>query len=122
MLILLVMLKRLIRLKTYWDRSRTYVSSLAFIISIFTALKVHEDTPLGMWVYGEGLVNLLNMMFIVQRLPTLLITIIIVFFTWGFLDYRHIRPVETSITNKVNPEVMQILKLNKEMHDKIMKL
>jgi hypothetical protein len=67
---------------------------------ILVMLKVYEDSKWGAWLFGHPKMLVL---FIVLLLGILVII--------GYLDRKYIRPKEVSEINKVNPELMEILKI-----------
>lgn len=63
-------------------------------------LKVYEDTTWGTWLFTH------------KGLLLLFIALLFgVFVVIGYFDRKYIRPREISEINKVNPEIMEILKI-----------
>ena len=98
------MLKRLIRYKVYFDRSRIYVGYGQFIMMLLVFFKVYENTRFGAWFYSKW-----------WTIPAFIVLFFCVSIVIGYLDKRYIRPGEASEINKVNPELMAI-------HEKVMKM
>ncbi len=100
-------MKRLIRLKVYIDRGRVYIGYVQFVVTIIIALKVFEDTRLGIWFFSHWWA---------------FVGFIVLFFFGmaciGFLDKRYVRPHEISEINSINPEITKILKLLKDGDNK----
>ena len=93
------MLKRIIQLKVYYDRSRQYWGYIKTLALIAVCYKVFEDSKLGIWLYD-------NLFFIAPvsvngfDFSSLLI---------GYLDFKYkIREYEIGEYNKTDPNIQKI--------------
>ncbi len=102
------MVERLIRYKVYIDRSRGYASYIQFILILLVFFEAYKTTNFGVWFYSKW-----------WTLPVFIILVFVMMIAWGYIDMKYIRPKEYSELNKTNRELMEVLKLTKEIHGKL---
>ena len=104
MKILKILLSIWVKAKVDFDRSRTYVGYVRFLMMIYVTLKVSDDTRWGAWAFDNPWAIFLFMALMLWSMRRI-----------GKLITKHITPKEAIEINKANPQFM-------EMYNKIMKL
>ena len=104
------LLIRLIRYKTYIDRARAYTGYISFTMMILVMLKVYSDTTWGMWLFAHKLV-----------LGLLVVLMFGIFIIVGYVDRKHIKPLEIIELTKADPLFMLMREKINDIHDKFCK-
>lgn len=105
--------KQLIRFKVYYDRGKTYWSSLAVIIGIITMMGVFKDSKAISWFFKHPYINSI----------WLSVLIVLGFIFVGFLDKKlRVREKEQQEIGSTNPYIREthaIVKQLKQQLDEI---
>ena len=104
------MLKRIIRIKVYFDRSRQYWGYVQTLMTVSIMLKVFENTGFGVWFWDHKKLTV----------PALLIVFVFMSIVVGYFDKRlNIREYEQGEINSTNPDIRKIHKSLQVIENKL---
>ena len=104
------MLKKIIRIKVYYDRGGNYFNYVKTLVLIAIAYKVFEDGTLGSWLNAH----------LVIIIPAIVIGYIFTRIVLGYYDKKYkIREYEIGEYNKTDPNLRQILRYLNDIKQKL---